>query len=390
MSKKKVLFVCGNIGANSSQGVRYRNILPFLANEYNLFMLSYNDFFNGSNVNKIVLNNNSQNIQKVDTSIYSKIKIEFVKIYKKTIRPFVFPDKYKYYINKYKLEVKQLLNSNDISTVVIGMTPFSLFELPQYIKSINSEIQVIVDLSDPFSLNGANNYAFIYNDKYLKNYEKERLKHVDDLIVLNPTIKKMYKETFNYKRVHVIEQGVNIEKNDINKSDYNLKQDYSMIYAGGLYHGFREAFELYKAIDNVEKQVSLKMFGNINNYLLAKNNSNIEFFGQIDHEKLNQEYRDSDILIFIDNKEGYQVPGKILELMAMQKPILFIYSNNNSPTLFYINDSDFIVKVKNNAKAIIAGINQIQKRDFRNSNRIDIDQFSWKNLIKEYKKLIND
>lgn len=390
MSKKKILFICGNISPNSSQGVRYKNILPFLANEYTLFVLSYNDFFNGSNVKKTVLNyNNSQNVQIKYKRIFPKIKTELVKVYKRIIRPFIFPDKYKYSITKYKLEIRQLLSSVDISTVIIGMTPFSLYELAQYVKSLNSGIQVIVDLSDPFSLNGANNYAFIYNGKYIKNYEKEKLKYVDDVIVLNPTIKRMYTEIFS-KRVHVIEQGVNIERNLVEKSDYNLKLEYSMIYAGGLYHGFREAYELYKALDNIEKPVSLKIFGNIKNSLLVENSSTIQFYGQIDHEKLNQEYLKSDILVFIDNKEGYQVPGKMLELMALQKPILFIYSNDDSPSLFYIKGSDFVVKVKNTKLDIIAGINEIISTDYSNAENVDISEYYWNNLMNKYIEIIND
>ena len=133
------------------------------------------------------------------------------------------------------------------------------------------------------------------------------------------------------------------------------------------------------------------MYGNINKSLLpSSNTTKIEYKGQIDHEKLTQEYLNNDVLVFIDNDKGYQVPGKVLELLAMQKPVLFIYSNEKSPTLFYVKDSGFVIMVKNNVDNIIEGIIQIQNTDFSRVKSIDITQYYWGELNKKYLKIINE
>ena len=390
MSKKKILFICGNIGPNSSQGVRYKNILPFLASEYELYTLSYNNFYDNNKIKKTVLHEFISE-GKAEGKQSFNIKGKFVKIYKKLIRSFVFPDKYKYSIKEYEKEITDIISKNNITTVIIGMTPFSLYALAKSIKLLNKEIQVIVDLSDPFSLNGANNYAFIYIANFIEKYERNQLKYVDDVVVLNPAIKKKYEEVFNFSKIHVIEQGLKKESIRCSKIDPNVKQRQTLIYAGGLYHGFREAFELYKAIDSFKNIGLLSMYGNINKSLLpSSNTTKIEYKGQIDHEKLTQEYLNNDVLVFIDNDKGYQVPGKVLELLAMQKPVLFIYSNEKSPTLFYVKDSGFVIKVKNNVDNIIEGIIQIQNTDFSRVKSIDITQYYWGELNKKYLKIINE
>ena len=269
------------------------------------------------------------------------------------------------------------------------MTPFSLYGLTEYIRGLDKKIKIIVDLSDPFSLNGANNYAFVYNSSYIRRYERNALKNVDDVVVLNPVIKELYEKAFNISNVHVIEQGVKEISPLVKTNDFLQKREVSLLYAGGLYKRFREAFELYKAIDILNANVSLDIYGNIDTSLLPENNAKVLYHGQVDHKELYQAYLDTDILVFIDNNRGYQVPGKILELIAMQKPVLFIYSNKNSPTLSYIKESEFVIKVGNSSNEIIEGIKRIQNTDFSKLKAAELSQYYWSSLISKYNDIIS-
>ena len=167
MSKKSILFICGNINPNSSQGVRYNNILPLLAYEYRLFVISYNKFIDKKNINTIYLKNSSDDyLNNYNTK--QKVITQFLKsFYKKYIRPSIFPDKYKFYLKEYQREINILLAKENISTVLIGMTPFSLYELTKYIKTKYSEKKIVVELSDPFSFNVSSQRAILDISVYL-------------------------------------------------------------------------------------------------------------------------------------------------------------------------------------------------------------------------------
>ncbi|MFC2116957.1 hypothetical protein ACFLTU_10810, partial [Bacteroidota bacterium] len=99
---------------------------------------------------------------------------------------------------------------------------------------------------------------------------------------------------------------------------------FKLIYAGGLFKQFREPFELYKALKNLQKEVELDIFGNISQELLPYNAENIHYRGLVNNPELTNEYISSDCIVFIDNDNGFQVPGKILEIQEMNKPILIL------------------------------------------------------------------
>src|SRR5690606_6134283 len=122
------------------------------------------------------------------------------------------------------------------------------------------------------------------------------------------------------------------------------KEKVKLIYAGGLYKKFREAFELYESVQEFRGHMQLDIFGNIPETLLP-NQDHCNYKGVINSQDLLNKYIESDCIIFIDNKSGYQVPGKVLEIQQFGIPILFIYSNENSPSLDYLFN-DNIIKVR--------------------------------------------
>jgi hypothetical protein len=82
-----------------------------------------------------------------------------------------------------------------------------------------------------------------------------------------------------------------------------------------------------------------------------------------------------------------QVPGKLIEIMSFDKPILFIYQNDNSPSFNYIKDQPGIFITKNNVLEIKKTINLIIETKNKNWKR-DIRKYYWENLFKKYKNII--
>ena len=277
MSKENLLFICSAVAKNSSQGVRYLNLLPYLSSHYSLTLLSGNRLIDSSEITNVTLFQQTETTitnhpKKEQGSILKKMK----GVYKKHIRPFVFPDKTKFKIPHYKKLIKKLLQEKEYVAVIVAMTPYSLYVLPKFIKEQDSSIKTIVDLSDPFLNNAGSDYAFIYGKKHIEKFERKHLEYVDYLVVLNPAIKKFYHKIYGKKNIGIIEQGLNegIFKRTKITTEKNKKP--ILVYGGGLYHKMREPFELYAAVNQLKQDFEFRIYGNINESLQPKSGDNIK------------------------------------------------------------------------------------------------------------------
>lgn len=381
------LLICGNIHPSSSQGVRYKNLFSHLSQQVEIITLSYAplEIFD---VQKNVFIKREVNNTGAKSS--KGIKRYLVKVYKKFFRQFIFPDRYKYALPAYKKHIRSILASQKIDTVIIGMTPYSLYPLTRFIKGVNSEVKVFVDLSDPFFGNAGNKGKLLFNKIFVKRYEGSYLKYCDGAVVLNPTIKKLYKEVYDLNNhVHIVEQGFSMD--DINHNDIvNNTDKQNLIYAGGLHRDYRNPFPLYHAINQTNMKWHLDLYGNISEELLPRGNSWVHYHGLTEHNNLIKEYARADVLVFIDNAFGYQVPGKLLELISFDKPVLFIYSNPKSPSLYYVAEASHVFKVQNDADKIAEKLNEIRETTISFERIRGYRQYEWKNLANKYLNIINE
>lgn len=385
MSNNTILFICGNVHPDSSQGVRYKKLLPFWGVTHDVTLLAYHHLpIQGiqEQVNIYAAAGTVNHSQK------SSVKSFILKIYKRFFRQFVFPDRYKYALPAYKKHIAAILSKHKFDTVIIGMTPYSLYPLTRFIKSIDPSIRVFIDLSDPFLGNAGNAGKVLFSNSLVKRYESRFLKYCDGIVVLNPTIQKLYKEVYNLKnRVHVIEQGFSYSL--VNKLDpIERTEKNNLIYAGGLNKKFRDPFPLYHAIEQAEDKWTLDLYGNIAEELLPSRNSNIHYHGLANHISLLEKYIQSDVIVFIDNAFGYQVPGKLMEVVSIGKPVLFIYSNPKSPSFHYIDNASHVIKVPNVTQNIIEKLNKIRKTEVSFDSLNKYKQYEWKSLAKKYLNIV--
>lgn len=392
-----IIFITGKVLPNSAQGVRYRNLLSQWHQDHDITILSLYDYINDPKINirKVIISakinpkgfgtKNVSNKKKID------IKIRLKNIYKKYIDPLIFPDRYIFFIPKFKKNIKRIINLYKIDVVIIAFTPYSLYPLAKFIRKLESEIKIILDFSDPFLMNEGLKILSIYKKFFIKLYEKYYLKYCDEIIVLNPKIKELY--AFNYKsalketNIHVIEQGV---ANNFISVKNQIKRNYllRLVYIGSFYFKLREPFELYEAIKKYKNAITLDLYGNIDPKLLPDlGNPRFRYHGPIIHEELLDVIQKYDLIVFLDNFFGYQVPGKTIELIALRKPVLFIYYNDDSPTLDYIKCYNGFIMVKNNKQNILKALEDFDKGKINLSFEYEINKFTWGNLAKKYEKI---
>lgn len=299
----------------------------------------------------------------------------------------IFPDNDRLILWIYKLAIKKTIKEKKFDYVIIQILPFSFLLLAKYIKEISPQSKIIFDLSDPIGINAKFNSFSKFKQRYLKRIETSSLSFSDHVIVLNEEIKKYYSKFFQSENnVTVIEQGCNKMKSA--STEKRISHKYlKLLYAGRFYKGTREPFELYKGISEMEFEVRLKIYGSFNKKFRPPKTERFSYGGSISQEVLFDEYFDSDIIIFIDNDNSYQVPGKIFEILATNKPILCIIAGSNSPTLNFTQKFEGIFYAENDKSDIINAISEI-KRIKKYYWRRDISQYHWSTLLNRLDKVI--
>jgi len=351
---KSILYIINSLDENNNLGYRHTNITRVLSSYFKIDLLDF---------------------------AFTKKRARFFRIV--INRLFIFPDIYQLEQYKMKKRIRAKLINKRYDLVIIGVVPFSFLSLASFIKRVKPELEVLVDMTDPLTQNVTYiRYWKIYK-RFLRWYEKRHFQNINRLIVLNEAIKLYYENLYpSLQKVIVLEQGTESQKHNDKKPVKNLDKVPELIYAGMFYHKLREPFKLYTSIEKFDTPVRLSIFGSFKKKFIPPNTERFYFGGLLDKSSLQNKINKFDILVFIDNFYGLQIPGKVLENLATNKPILFIYANENSPTLRYIQEYEGIFYARNNEAEIKMALENILKTKNNYFNR-DLTKYYWENLVKE-------
>ena len=377
------MLITSDLKLSSAQGVRYTALYS-------------NKSAVGNDVN-LVYSSSSDKLDGWETYTVRQIKFPFLynsfnRIMNRIMR-IIYPDVYIFRLEQYKRKLKAIFFRNTFENVIIGSTPFSLLLLGKWIKTNYPSSLLIADMSDPFSFSMGNKGRprRVRIGRYI---ETKSFPYFDKIIVLNETIQKRYQQLYPElaDKFQVVEQGVDEDfinrVNELTCSNRDIAQ-FTFLYAGGFYKKGRNPVNLYNAFELSELDCKLEIYGNIRKINRPKNSSKIEYHKAVDKMKLADITAKANALILFDNDYGYQVPGKTIESLASGKPILFIYNNENSPTLQYVKDASGVVWVKNSVTEIREGIYKIIKGEY-NQPYFDYSPYTWEQMRIKLKDIIDN
>jgi len=350
--KNKILYITNSTDDGNQLGYRHSNILK-----------------------------NSSNFLDIDLLDFAFTKRKLTIFHKILNKLFIYPDIEVFNLWKYKKHIRNKLTHNHYNLALIGVVPFSFLSLASFIKKNKPDLKVIVDMTDPFSAHVSYIYEKYFHKYFIHWYEKKHFKNIDNLIVLNEEIKNYYHHKYSFlKNIIVLEQGTNLTsfKNNVIKINNKLE----VIYAGIFYKKVREPYKLYDAINQYPGDIRLSVYGSFKKIFLPPINERFFYGGKLDRPVLMTKFSNADVIVFLDNFYGLQIPGKILDTLAMNKPILFIYENEQSPSLKYVSGYKGIFYTKNKTDEIIKQLDEIANCTKNDYNR-DITKFNWENLVKE-------
>jgi len=394
--KKKILFLSASYDLPLPRAIRVQNLSNWLNQNYDLTIIC----FDAKTKNKA---NNDINIVRLDLG-----KLNFY-VTNKTIsgyKPkglskiiskglsfilnkfFIFPDPWILERNKVSKEVEKI--NFDFDILICSMFPFSMGEIGVDLKrKYFPTAKLCFDIGDPLSQNSAySNQGRLFERK--ENYERNLLEKADHIIVTNIGTKDFYSSHFalDKNKVSVIPQGVSLEKvKNLESKNKSLTGKCRMVYGGSFYPNLRDPrsfFELLEGQDNFE----LSIYGN-HLPMFKEGFDHIDFCGRVDQFVLLKAYSECDIILYVDNSTGMQTSGKIFELLALKKPIIFLYNNTKSPVYLDAQNYEHILFIENKPQLEKNLIKQIfEFGNYNHNYNYNIDQFSWKSRAESLIKII--
>lgn len=374
---KNIFFIYPNPNRRNPRGIRVTNILAELhniapENKYQLLSFSDSIWRKKNKFLKVNLFNFIYLILRY-CGFFKYGKLFFRKA--KILDPYLFV----HFIIKFDLRIRlKKLNAEECIFIVV-VSPFSNFLLIPWLKQKYPLAKIVCDIGDPLY----NNSARWNDDEYSKNIELNSIRKSNSLIVTNESTKEHYNKVFNFQKsnIFIIEQGVDVKLIEKTKNKNNFIKN-NLAYAGRFYDKLRSPEELFKFISSQDKYV-LNIYGNNN----SRNMENINFLGSFSQNELFEKLNQNEILVFIENKEGMQTSGKIFELLAFKKFILFIKSPEISVTYKFAKSYCNVVFAENNSESIKEALLQYEEKR-SNLFEYDINSFSWANRAKKYLKVL--
>lgn len=399
-----ILFVVRGFSSAGAQPLRFRKLISFLKKTHNIVVVEYTDkdeiikeeenlviirlkysklgkFFNRRQ--KGVSENNFQNGNKQVS------KVLYIFRFLKTL---VFPDPFITEILGLKSQLRKLIIEYKIDLIVGSAFPHSTLMLSTVAKKAN--LPFIYDIGDPFFGNANNLYLKNFFARY---YEKRYLKKISRLVVTNIQTQKFYETNYPFlvSKIDIVEQGIDPPKTkgETKVSLLNENKHFKLLYAGQFYSKLREPFELYKAINEINTNLNgnsylLSIFGNISNIFTPTNLEFISLNGYASNEEIWDHIEKSDIVVFIDNSFGIQTPGKVFEVIASRKPILFIGDNLNSPAYTIAKTYPNVFYCSNKKEDIKTTINLIVSTSHSSYELKNIEKFYWENRANDFNEII--
>lgn len=392
MHKKTVLFIAGGYSKSVPRGLRFKNIIKYLVKDYNVHILAF-DYgipVKKSSVYHLYFMEHLLLLKILNKNIFypsltNTVKGKFVGLFNLLLSKRLFPDIYIIEKNKIINKIIELHTQYNFDIIVGVAVPYTTLLIGKELKEKGLNFKWVVDIGDPFAENSAGKLSKNAKEK-AEFYEESTLAYADAIVVTNSMTKNMYKEKYQKlaeKEIAVIPQGANIimkhEKSNVTNSELTL------VYAGAFYPKLREPYELFKAIVQWDESCNFEIYGASNIYGL--HSQKINFMDKASHEKIIDAYSNADALVFIDNAYGLQTSGKIFELLAMKKPILFISDNSESPTKELLREHNFVFFSKNNVRDIKQALKNIKENKESCIFDFDIDTVSWERRSEEYVKL---
>lgn len=231
-------------------------------------------------------------------------------------------------------EALEQVAGNPGSPLVTVSNPYSDHLVGLAVKRAFPRTRWLVDIGDPFSIPHAPrvNNSWLYAGRNVA-LEREVLRLADVVTVTNGATSAAYETCFPECRgkIHVVPPLVSVGP-QITRGDQRSHARRHLVFAGRLYRNLRSPGPLLNWFRELvrcsEAEWHLHFFGDVDPCraefwpfadLLGRR---VWLHGMTSHEIVGRALSEADALVNIGNDNPHQVPSKLVEYMAMGRPIL--------------------------------------------------------------------
>ena len=383
MDRQKLLVVCPLITLNAPQPARFRELAGRWVTHFDVTVLAFDTGrpspFGDSGARYTTigftaagrvliasrLDAGSKGVEETKEKRARRVRPARSLLKKLRINRFFFPDIFIVEYLNLRKSLFRLVRSLRPDTVIFSTAPFTLMLLVRPLRRAYPEIKTVIDTGDPFYGDSSPYAGRVMHRLFAHRVEKVALTATDMLVVPTRILMKHYLSSFSDviipERISVIENGINELFTGMPPVVREPGKPFTAVYAGRFYRRLREPAGLYNAITMFPGgSIILKIFGNIQDEHRPPRGDSRFFCGEaVPAGELAGEYEKADVIIYLDNACGVQVPGKIYEVLAVNRPILYICKDENSPSYELVKDEKGVVVVYNNSHDIAAGLSRV-------------------------------
>lgn len=270
--------------------------------------------------------------------------------------------------------------SNGATVFVVVVSPFTNYLLVPWLKAEFSQARVVIDVGDPLYMNAARNNC----DEYSKRIEQNAVSVADTILVTNKSTQEFFANTYlvPYDNIAVVPQGVDVELIESTRPAGKISTPHTLAYAGRFYKGLRWPAALFEAMAQ-QTTYTLNLYGSG----WGKAETNVVEHSKMSQKQLFSELHGNELLVFIDNVHGIQTSGKIYELLAFSKPLLFIKGSERSEVMALAENHVHVIFAENEPDAILAALKKYEEGAVPAAKK-PLVEYSWKSRTDMYKKAL--
>lgn len=287
------------------------------------------------------------------------------------------------------LRSARLCRSNDYDLVYCHGDPYIANVLALMLKKI-FKVPWVMYVGDP-------RYFGIYSSfkRVLKRLESVCLKSASSIVVNCPETRDGYLRHFpeiERKKYHVITDGFDRRRFDEIAGETSEK--FRIVYTGVFYNSVREPVELFKALGSlageglgeIELVIAGEEAGRYRKIIGEQGlDGRVRFLGHQPHDRAISLQKGATVLLLIGWSGGYQVPGKLFEYLAAQRPIMVVRYDKDDVASRIVDRYQSGVIVDNNAGEVAATIRKLH--GLWKENRLEAafnldekEEFTWEKL----------
>ncbi len=316
------------------------------------------------------------------------------------------PDPKVYWVKPSVKYLKEYLKQNRIDVIISTGTPHSMHLIPLALCK-ELDIPWIADFRDPWSqLDMLDNYHITKsNKKKYQELERAVLKSADVSITTSWTWANDFKK-LGANRVETITNGY--DASDFRQT--SIKSEKFVISHFGLMNHLRSPKQFFNALDEASKMnaslledLEIHLGGTIDPNIRKEIESyqelkdKVVFYDYLSHPEVIQWYHKSSILLLLlfNSESGKgNIPGKVFEYLATQKPIIafgphkgdaYQIMEETSNSYFEYDQVD-IISLKEN----ILSIYEDWKSGKESENKEDIESYSRENLSRQLVSILEE